>query len=264
LGLTLGSTTAPAAADITCGAVLGPGGHYRLEHDLTCVSHAFTVDSAHVDLQGHTVSCPGPIGFRCIVLTGAGASLCCGTATGGEHETLTLEGTGRHTVWDVTSTLIDTNVVITSDHNRLSNVNAGSSVHAAFRITGHHNRLTRSQALCPFLAADGCLSVAGDDNDLIDNLVTVEEDALQDHGGLRVSGNRNRLWLNRVTNADGTGIVVLGTGNVLWLNTAQGNGLDLRDANGDCTHNTWKHNTAGTVDPPCIGGGGALAPVAAK
>jgi hypothetical protein len=27
---------------------------------------------------------------------------------------------------------------------------------------------------------------------------------------------------------------------------------DLFDANGDCTHKTWKHNTFTTADPPCL------------
>ena len=269
LGIALGTVTPTSADVINCGDVLGPGGRFQLEQDLTCPFSALTIrDGAILDLHGHRVTCTPPsAGFRCVVLTGKEAQLRNGTVAGGLHESITLEGTGGHTVRDVTSSLVDANILVTSDHNRLINVIAQSVYNAAFAIYGDHNRLTNSMALCPFVALDGCISIAGDENDLSDNLVSVEEDCCAPgvgRGGMRIAGHKNRLRLNRVTNHDGPGIVVLGTDNDLRFNTALGNVLDLQDMNGDCTHNTWKHNIFDTSDPPCIGAGVAKVTLMAK
>src|SRR5262245_23690135 len=61
---------ADADAQITCGAVLGPGGHYKLDRDLTCPETPISPDSSYSDrigmlkvvdatlnLNGHTVTC---------------------------------------------------------------------------------------------------------------------------------------------------------------------------------------------------------------
>jgi hypothetical protein len=203
-----------------------------------------------------------------VVLTGKKAQLWNGTVDGAEHESITLEGTGRHTVWNVTSTPLDSNIIVTSDHNWLINVRAESGTNPAVNISGDHNRLVDSMAHCPSIAFGGCISVSGDKNHLIGNSVSVDEDLIFPGGfgvgGIRVTGDDNRLRLNHVTNREGVAIVVVGNGNDIRFNTAQGGTLDLQDTNGDCTHNTWKFNIFTTSDPACIDAGGARDKVAAK
>jgi hypothetical protein len=257
LGLALGSV--PPTHAQGCGDVLGPGGYFRLEQDLTCpdVRGALTLrDGAILDLNGHTVTCSTTV-IGCVVLTGQGAQLWNGTVARALHNVIVLEGTGGHVVWNVTSNPpVDGNTLITSDHNWLINVKARGGTSPTFDIMGHNNRLIHSQAHCSSLSFDGCIAVLGDENYLIDNIVTVDTDTgappLGGHGGISISGNKNWLLRNHVTNSDGPGIVVHGTGNNIQLNSVHSTTIDLADTNGDCTHNTWKHNFFKTSDPPCI------------
>jgi hypothetical protein len=145
LAISLGCGTLAHADAIQCGDVLGPGGRFELRANLECDTGAVTLrDGATLDLKGHIVACRqfGP----CVVLTGAGARLLNGAVQGSEHESIVLEGTGGHTVRDVTSTLVDANVLVLSDHNRLINVMAESVESPAFIIIGNQNRLTDSIA----------------------------------------------------------------------------------------------------------------------
>jgi parallel beta-helix repeat protein len=240
LGLTLGSVLPTHADAINCGDVLGPGGHFQLEQDLTCTflagGNGITVrDGAILDLNGYRVTCsPSTVG--CVVLTGEGAQLRNGTVDGGGfHESIVLEGMGGHIVRDVTSTLTDANIIVNSDHNQLINVRAESRNFQAVVIFGDDNRLTNSITLCPSIFA-GCIAVFGDENRLSDNIVSVEEDCCSpnlESGGIRIDGKNNQLRRNRVTNSGGPGIVVTGTGNDIRFNTAQGTAFDLVDTNGD-------------------------------
>jgi hypothetical protein len=175
LGLTLGSVLPTHADAINCGDVLGPGGHFQLEQDLTCTflagGNGITVrDGAILDLNGYRVTCsPSTVG--CVVLTGEGAQLRNGTVDGGGfHESIVLEGMGGHIVRDVTSTLTDANIIVNSDHNQLINVRAESRNFQAVVIFGDDNRLTNSITLCPSIFA-GCIAVFGDENRLSDNIV---------------------------------------------------------------------------------------------
>ena len=306
LGITLGSVPPTYADAINCGAVLGPGGRFQLEQDLTCpgVRGAFTLrDGAVLDLNGHRVTCSNTT-IGCVVLTGEGAQLRNGTVANALHELIVLEGTGGHTVRNVTSSPpIDGNIRITSDNNRLINVIARSGLSPAFSILGHNNRLTHSQAGCS-IGIPSCIAISGDGNHLSDNIVSadsgfrgagidiaghnnqlrrnhitntsgpgivVEETGNENHlsdnivsvasgffGGIDIAGHNNRLRRNHVTNTSGLGIVVEGTGNDLRFNLAHGMSFDLVDTNGDCTHNTWKHNIFETSNPPCIGAGRGL------
>jgi parallel beta-helix repeat protein len=247
LGISLGSMTLAHADVIQCGDVLGPGGRFELTANLECDAAAVTLrDGATLDLKGHIVICRD---FPCVVLTGAGAQLLNGAVQGGVHESITLEGTGGHTVRNVTSTLVDANILVLSDHNRLINVMAESVENAAFFIAGNHNRLTDSIALCPGLSfADGCISVRGNENRLIDNFATATG-----RPSFVISGNNNVLRGNRAIMNDDAGILVTGTGNRLQRNTALENAIvDLADTHGDCAHNTWRQNTFRTSDPACI------------
>jgi parallel beta-helix repeat protein len=247
LGISLGSVTLAHADVIQCGAVLGPGGRFELKANLDCGESAVTVrDGAILDLNGHIVACQGDA-FRCVVLTGAGAQLLNGAVHGGFHESITLEGTGGHTVRNVTSTLVDGNILVLSHHNRLINVMAESVENPAFLLIGNHNRLTDSIAHCPGLSFEGCIFVRGNGNHLINNFATATGEP-----SFEIAGNNNVLRGNRAIRNDQAGIVVTGTGNRLQHNTALENAIDLQDTHGDCAHNTWQQNTFRTSDPACI------------
>jgi hypothetical protein len=63
LGLLAVSTKPASASEIRCGSVLGPGGTFVLDRDLTCPANpddhyepALIVRGATLDLNGHTVS----------------------------------------------------------------------------------------------------------------------------------------------------------------------------------------------------------------
>jgi parallel beta-helix repeat protein len=241
--------TAAAGQTIQCGDVLGPGGRFKLTENLTCDESGVTVrDGAILDLTGHSVTCRGEVS-PCVFLTGAGARLLNGAVQGAVHESIVLEGTGGHTVRNVTSTLVDGNILVLSDHNRLINVMAESVENEAIFIAGNHNRLTDSIARCPHLSfAEGCISVHGHENRLVDNFATATV-----RPSFAISGNNNVLRGNRAIMNDETGILVRGIGNRLQRNTALENAIvDLADTHGDCAHNTWQQNTFRTRDPACI------------
>jgi parallel beta-helix repeat protein len=152
--------------------------------------------------------------------------------------------------------VVDTNVVITSDNNSVYNVIAYSSYHPVFTITGSHNRLATSVAICPFLNVSGCIYVAGNANEVLNTVAHVDEACCgpdTERAGIRVAGDANTLRLNQVTNPEGPGILVTGVDNTITNNTALGAAIDLQDANGDCVHNTWTDNVFVTADPPCLG-----------
>jgi parallel beta-helix repeat protein len=191
----------------------------------------------------------------CIILTGTGAQLLNGAVQGGFHESIRLEGTGGHTVRNVTSTLVDANILVRSDHNQLINVMAESAISSAFFLAGHHNRLIDSIARCVEVV-DNCIVVSGSQNRLSDNFVTSTTSAPPApgrRGGFSITGENNVLRGNRAIGNEGPGITVSGTGNILSRNTALDNSIDLQDTNGDCTQNTWRQNTFRTSDPDCIG-----------
>jgi parallel beta-helix repeat protein len=242
---------------INCGDVLGPGGFFQLGQDLDCSTGGFngptlTVrDGAILDLNWHSVTCESE-GFECITLTGSRARLLNGLVQRGLHVRIALKGSGRHTVRNVTSPVIDDNIVVESDNTRLINITAESGVHPAFRIGGNHNLLTGSIALC--LDVTGCIEVFGHENRLVDNFATSLATSIVEQfpfAGFFVGGNNNQLRRNRAMHNQ-NGIVVTGMGNDLTRNTAVENSLDLRDQNGDCAHNTWTSNIFETSDPACI------------
>jgi hypothetical protein len=144
---------------------------------------------------------------------------------------------------------VDGNVHVDSDHNTLIDVMAESVISAAFAIAGHHNLLTNSIALCP--QVESCIFVGGDGNRVIDNFVRAESDSR----ALVVTGDNNVVQGNRLilTGFLLHGLIVSGTGNRLTGNTAiTEDGVDLVDVNGDCAHNTWRHNIFVTREPACI------------
>jgi hypothetical protein len=271
LGLALGRVSPTHAAVINCGDVLGPGGLFQLEEDLTCSDfrqRGITIrDGAILNLNGHRVTCSRLI-LGCIVLQGQGAQLWNGTVDGVLHESIVLEGTGHHTVWNVTSLLADYNVIVESDHNRLIQVSAFSVYSPAIHLLGQQNQLLHSTAHCPLVASGACITVSGDDNRLMGNTVVQGPQPSAFWIGIAVDGDRNVLQGNHILGegpgSNDTGLVVSGTGNVLLHNRSEGNQLDVEDLNGDCTHNTWRFNTFVTSDPACIGARGGRDHVATK
>jgi parallel beta-helix repeat protein len=104
-------------------------------------------------------------------------------------------------------------------------------------------------------SAGGFELIGANDNTVRDNT------ASGDFFGISVAfGTGNDVRGNTVTGS--VGGIVLGlvfpfgagtaTDNDVTHNTAQGNGLDLFDINANCDSNTWKHNTFGTANQPCI------------
>jgi hypothetical protein len=242
---------------MACGDVLGPGGRFQLEQDVECFNFnsAFTVrDGAILNLNGHTVKC-GQITTGCIVLRGTGAQLLNGTVQGGFHHSIILEGTGGHTVRNVTSTFVDANILVLSDNNRLIDVTAESVFNPAFNILGNNNRLTNNSAFCLvlFFSNIGCIRVTGDENRLVDNFATSTVDGpFTMASGFLITGNNNWLRRNQAINNEQRGIVVTGVGNDLRFNVALENALDLQDTNDNCVYNVWKHNIFETRSPACI------------
>ena len=259
IGIALGSVTPTYADGIQCGDVLGPGGRFELEHDLTCpLGVRITIqDEAVLDLHGHTITCSGPAS-ECVVLTGTGAQLLNGAVGSVLHFSIVLEGDGGHTVRNVTSIFADGNISVRSDHNQLINVYAASTISPAFIITGNHNRLKDNIARCPDLASDACVEVLGHENLLINNFATSTKASLSPKGGFAISGNNNVLRGNRAIANEGPGFVVTGTGNRLTRNTALTNSPDLVDTHEDCDANQWRQNTfqtsraGATENPECI------------
>jgi hypothetical protein len=257
--MALGSVTSAHADVVQCGDVLGPGGRFELEADLDCDdATAVTLQNgAILDLKGHIVFCRGPAP-RCVVLTGIGTQLLNGVVQATLHESIVLEGQGVHTVRNVTSTQVDGNIVVASNHNHLIDVMAESVLSSAFIINGDRNRLTNNVAHCQNLLFGGCISVAGNGNRLIDNFANCTRGC--DSPNFSIGGNDNVLQGNRAIrneplvagSGSGNGIVVTGTGNRLTRNTALETDIDLQDGNGDCDHNTWRQDTFQTSDPACI------------
>jgi parallel beta-helix repeat protein len=75
--------------------------------------------------------------------------------------------------------------------------------------------------------------------------------------GLNLLTSNNMVRHNTVDSNDDVGISAAGSGNTIDDNTTLGNLgnlVNLRDVNGDCTHNTWTDNSfnSNSVIPDCI------------
>jgi parallel beta-helix repeat protein len=87
---------------VCAGPTLGPGGSFALTCDMSCaVGPALTVDSASLDMKGHTVTCTDNT-IDGIVVQGFKAKVQNGTVTGC-YDGVELQGTGHHEVRNVTS-----------------------------------------------------------------------------------------------------------------------------------------------------------------
>src|SRR4051812_21430127 len=148
-GLT-GLLVPPAQADeIHCGSVLGPGGSFKLEHDVgPCDEHtAITVIRASLDLSGHTVFCEDhdadgvPNGIE---LWGRGAQVRSGWVVGCNIGVL-LVGKGKHSVEEVNAYWNwDDGFHVDSPKNTLDSNNAYFNGDDGFRADSDHNRFNNN------------------------------------------------------------------------------------------------------------------------
>ncbi|MGH7962921.1 MAG: right-handed parallel beta-helix repeat-containing protein [Candidatus Binatia bacterium] len=246
--ITFGGATLALAQPIECETVLGPGGKFKLEADLVCptldINPGITVDSATLDLNGHTVDCVvGEDGGIGILLIGRGAKLQNGTVQNCERN-VQVAGDGS-AVTNVNTFGADDSIGIDSDNNKLTgNTVTSTDNGTGIIVGGNKNKLSNNTIIdSAFLGFE----VRGNDNTLVGN--TADGSVFD---GFFVTGTGNTLKNNTALNNLDQGIIVLGTGNTIKNNTALNNGTDIRDDNGNCDFNTYKKNTFETSDPACI------------
>jgi parallel beta-helix repeat protein len=254
LALTL-ATPGISAAQVGCGDTVGPGETVTLTADVgPCdgINAAIIVDSATLDLGGHTVSCADgnadddvPYG---IVLIGKKAAVRNGTVAGCWHGVVAA-GSGKHTVEGITVTAsFQDGVYVAEDSakNRISGITAVANLDDGFEIRGAKNAVSSS------VAQDN-----GEDGiDLVDgvaNKVTGNTSSGNADDGIDVGGLRNKVTGNTVTANGGVGITVHGARNKILGNTVSGSGagVDLFSADG-CGSNKWRGNTYGAGEPDCV------------
>jgi parallel beta-helix repeat protein len=213
--------------EVQCGDVLGPGGVYKLNKDLYCnATPAITVlDGAHLNLNGHTLTCgPGlsPIGIQ---LKGQRASVVNGTVLECDRGVV-LGGSGKHRV------------------SRIEYATASPGTCQAFVVKTDGNRLVRNSAT----GCDGCFEISGDGNWLIYNFAydgpgvgfwlfhsgennhLFHNIAVSHYAeGFLISGENNNLIGNEAVDTlfeNGAGFEIGGAGNRLWRNRSSDNGGD--------------------------------------
>jgi parallel beta-helix repeat protein len=255
LALTLATVPAIATAEVACGDTVGPGGTVTLTADVgPCdgINTAIIVDSATLDLGGHTVSCADgnadedvPYG---IVLIGKKAAVRNGTVTGCWHGVVAA-GSGKHTVEGVTvraSYQDGIYVPEESAKNRLTAITAVANLDDGFEIRGSKNAVSSSVAQDN--GEDGIDLVDGTANKVTGNTSTGNAD-----DGVDVGGDRNKVQRNTIAGNGGVGITVHGARNRIVGNTVSGSGagVDLLSADG-CGSNKWRGNTYGASEPDCV------------
>ncbi len=273
----------PAAADpvvqITqCGTVITQPGHYILANDLNCgpvAPRPSPVDPASVtpwqQMQNPfagsggqaPTSSDGSLPFGIFIVSDhvdlalngftisgnfnngeAGIAVSLFAATGNSHVHIT--GPGTVTGWFV-------GVVLFGDSfSSVTEVTADTNGAGFLDIGGLKNAFDGNTATNSvfFTEFAGGFTLLGTTDDAVRNN-TVSDNQF---GILLLGGTGNDVRFNTVTGNFGVGIGIAATDNSIFHNTAQGTlgGPDLSDANANCDSNTWKHNTFGTADQPCI------------
>jgi parallel beta-helix repeat protein len=299
-GFVFGAPAAHGASPVVihpaCGDTIGPGGSFILGADVGPCSNgvvpALSVDSAKLDLDGHTVSCSTVDPAAGILLIGQRAQLSHGTVVGCLNG-VALAGAGRHIVKGIVS---DANVVNGFwiqgvSRNKLSSNTASDNGNAGFNVQGVKNNLTGNTAwgnhVVGFnlyfadnaaLAGNTATASTGDGGIYVLSSETVhltrntvsDNHASDGHAaGIVVSGGGNHtLSRNIVTNNDSSGIIIgnLTTPASISHNTATGNGdgvqrFDLEDSRQGCkwaisatrfVSNRWVGNTFNTANQTCI------------
>ena len=255
LALTLALTTGTAAAQVACGDTVGPGATVTLTDDVgPCdgINTAIIVDSATLDLGGHTLSCADgnadadvPYG---IVLVGKKAAVRNGTVSGCWHGVVAA-GSGKHTIEGVTVTAsYQDGVYVPEDSakNRISGITSIANLDDGFEIRGSKNAVSSSVAQGN--GEDGIDLVDGTANKVTSNTASGNAD-----DGIDVGGDRNKVQHNTVDGNGGVGITVHGARNRIVGNTVSGSGagVDLYGADG-CGSNKWRGNSYGASAPDCV------------
>jgi hypothetical protein len=245
-------TAAPALAQAVCGGYVAPGETLVLSADLgPCdgVDEVLLVESATVDLAGHTVSCADtdadgilPWG---IILVGKKAQLRNGTVAGCHHNVM-LEDRGRHTVENVTAegAFLD-GFQLDSPRNRLSASFALGNGDDGIQIAASKNEVAGS--LSEGNVEDGIDVVEGSRHRIQDNDAFANGD-----DGIDVGGSRTKLIGNESTDNGGSGIRVGGQKNRVLGNTATGNGGWDLEGSEPCTANRYSENVYGSASGSCM------------
>jgi hypothetical protein len=250
----------PAVADpvvqITqCNAVISQPGHYILANDLNCASSGdpsqppfgIKILASHVDLalDGHTISGDSSSGSFGI---GVGEPFT-NVSTNTDHVHIIGPGIVSHWSVGVYLSVDESSSVseVTADSNAVGLLDNGESDVLDGNTATNNNG---SVDVGPFVAVGG---------------ITIAQARKASVRNSTVSGNAagitliiaaiNDVRFNTVTNNSGVGIGLdnVSLHNSIFYNTETGNGsLDLEDDTPNCDSNTWKNNTFGTANQPCI------------
>ena len=234
-----------AQADpITCGAVLGPGGSFKLEADVgPCDEQtAITVLSASLDLKGHVVFCQDtdadgvPNGIE---LWGKGSRVKNGFVAGC-HDGVVVVGQGKSIVDNVGSYFNwEDGFHVHSARNTLENNVAFANGEEGFILNSDNNRLNNNSAISN--AQDGFDVDEGlGKNKLVGNSAQWNGDE-----GFDIDTESNRLNKNTAYHNGGNGVELAGHGNVVSKNVVEHNleGIHVDANNNQITGNTVSENT---------------------
>ena len=190
----LALASSPAAAQLTCGGTIGPGGSFTMTADILNCGAGTTltvVGPVTLDLDGHRIGCAGGLSSG-ISIQGTNAQVTTGQVFNC-FVCVEVTGSGGHKVSNVYA---EPNVLgfgVTSDGNML----AGNGVSGT--TTDRHG-----------------FQVTGNGNKLVDNSVVGRTGT-----GFTTSGNANTLDRNSVSGAaTAFGVSALATGNKLRSNFA--------------------------------------------
>jgi len=231
------------AANISCGAVLGPGGSYKLEAEVgPCDEQpAITVISASLDLNGHTVSCKGtewdddPIGIE---LRGKGAQVRDGWVVGCAVGVV-VAGKGKHSVENVNAYWNWGGFHVDSPRNTLDSNNAYYNDEDGFKVKGDRNRLNNNGA---FANGEDGYDI---DEGLGQNQVTGNWAQANGDEGFDIDSDSNRLSDNSASYNVKAGFKVDdGSYNILSDNQAYHNreGIHVDSVNNQVIDNNVAHN----------------------
>ena len=196
LALTLPS---PAAAQLTCGGTIGPGGSFTMTADILNCGAGTTltvVGPVTLDLDGHRIGCAG------------------GLSAG-----IRIQGTNAQvTTGQVFSCFVGVEVTGSGGH-KVSNVYTESNI-LGFGVTSDGNTLTGNVASSISTDRHG-FQVTGNRNKLVDNSAVGRTGT-----GFATSGNANAFDRNSASGAaTAFGVSALATGNKLRSNVASASDL---------------------------------------
>ncbi len=253
IGLCLLAAPTAATAQVACGDTIAKGSTVVLAGDLECdgVEEALLIDSATLDLGGHTVSCADTNGNgrlpNGIVLLGKKAALRNGRVVGCLDNVI-LAGKGKHVVENVTiqdapGGYDGIYVVEGASRNQIVNNTVSGNSDDGMDVRGHKNLIAGNV-------------VTGNGEDGID-LIDVNGNRVQDNvsannldEGIEVAGKANKVTGNTVNDNAEYGIQVVGKRNKTLSNNVHGSGAGA-DITGTCKGNVWKDNVVG-VASECV------------